>query len=52
MLLDFSDISFVSDSADGRNCVTSSCASVDHVQFMKVYCNSTDYKVQDLCGKY
>ena len=52
MLLDFSDISFVSDSADGRNCVTSSCASVGHVQFMRVYCNSTDNNVQGLCGKY
>jgi hypothetical protein len=52
MLLDFSDSSFVSDPADGKNCVTSSCASVGQVQFVKVYCNSTSSNVRGVCGKY
>ena len=52
MLLDFSDSSFVSDPADGKNCVTSSCASVGQVQFVKVYCNITDMSVQGVCGKH
>jgi hypothetical protein len=52
MLLDFSDSSFVSDPADGKNCMTSSCTFTDHVNFVKVYCNSTDDSVQGVCGKY
>jgi len=52
MLLDFSDSSFVSDTADGKNCVTSSCTYKDHVNFVKAYCNSTASNVRGLCGKY
>jgi hypothetical protein len=46
MLLDFSDSSFVSDPADGKNCMTTSCTDASHVIFVKVYCNSTDDSVQ------
>jgi len=52
MLLDFSDSSFVSDTADGKNCVTSSCTNTGHVIFVKVYCNTTDSIVRGVCGKY
>jgi hypothetical protein len=52
LLLDFSDSRFVSDPADGTNCMTSSCAYKGHVNFVKVYCNSIDDSVQGLCGKY
>ena len=52
MLLDFSDSSFVSDPADGKNCVTSRCTYTGHVKFTKVDCNSTDSSVRGLCGKY
>jgi hypothetical protein len=55
MLLDFSDSSFVSDHADGKNCMTSNCSDADnnlHVIFVKVYCNSTDSSVRGVCGKY
>jgi len=53
MLLDFSDSSFVSDPDDGKNCVTSSCTYTGrHVNFVKVYCNTTDINVKGLCGKY
>ena len=49
-LLDFS--SFVSDPADGKNCMTSSCTNTGHVNFVKVYCNITDSGVRGVCGKY
>ena len=52
MLLDFSDSKFVSDPADGKNCVTSSCTDASHVIFVKVNCNTIDTNVQGLCGKY
>ena len=52
MLLDFSDSSFVSHPADGKNCVTSSCTYTGHVSFEIVYCNSTDSHVRGLCGNY
>jgi len=52
MLLDFSDSSFVSDPADGKNCMTSSCTYTGHVKFVTAYCNSTDINVQGFCGKY
>ena len=55
MLLDFSDSTFVSDPADGKNCVTSRCSDVGnnlHVIFMKAYCNSTDSSVRGVCGNY
>ena len=52
LIQDFSASSFISDAADGKNCVTSRCASVGQVQFVKVYCNSTDMSVQGVCGKY
>ena len=52
MLLDFSDSSFVSDPADGKNCMTSSCESVGQVQFVKKYCNTTSSSVRGVCGKY
>jgi hypothetical protein len=53
MLLDFSDSSFVSDPADGKNCVTSSCANAGYtVIFVKAFCNTTDSNVRGLCGKY
>ena len=54
MLLDFSDNSFVSDPADGKNCMTSYCTGVHtkHVHYTKEYCNSTDANIQGLCGKY
>jgi len=53
MLLDFSDSSFVSDTADGKNCMTSSCTYGDHVHFVKVFCNSNNNNnVRGLCGKY
>ena len=55
MLLDFSDSSFVSDPADGKHCVISSCLHAGnnlHAIFMKAYCNSTDSDVRGLCGKY
>jgi len=55
MLLDFSDSSFISDPADGKNCVTSYCTYAGnnmHAIFVKAYCNSTDSSVQGLCGKY
>ena len=52
MLLDFSDSKFVSDPADGKNCVTSSCTDASHVIFVKVYCNTIDSYIQGLCGKY
>ena len=55
MLLDFSDSSFVSDPADGKNCVTSRCTyngNTKQLHFVKVYCNSTDNAVQGVCGKY
>ena len=51
LLLDFSDSSFVSDPADGKNCMTSHCTSVDHVNFVKLYCNSTDNSLRGFCGK-
>ena len=50
VLLDFS--SFVSDPADDKNCMTSSCTNTGHVNFVKVYCNSTDNSVRGVCGKY
>jgi hypothetical protein len=53
MLLDFSDSKFVSDPADGQNCVTSSCTDASHtVNFVKAFCNTIDRSVQGLCGKY
>jgi hypothetical protein len=52
MLLDFSDSSFVSDPADGKNCMTSSCASVGQIQFVKEYCNTTSSGIRGVCGKY
>ena len=55
MLLDFSDSSFISDPADGKNCMTSRCTDVGnnlHAIFLKANCNSTDSNVQGLCGKY
>ena len=55
MFLDFSESSFISDPADGKNCVTSYCTDDDnakHFHFVKVYCNSTDISVRGLCGKY
>ena len=53
MLLDFSDSSFVSDPADGKSCVTSSCANAGYtVIFVKAFCNTTDSNVRGLCGKY
>ena len=55
MLLDFSHSSFVSDPADGKNCVTSRCTSngkTKKLHFLKVYCNSTDSIVRGVCGKY
>jgi hypothetical protein len=55
MLLDFSDSSFVSDPADGKNCMISWCTYSGnnmHAIFMKAYCNSTDNNVAGVCGKY
>jgi hypothetical protein len=53
MLLDFSDISFVSDPADGKSCMTSSCTNAgDTVNFVKALCNTTDSSVKGVCGKY
>jgi hypothetical protein len=53
MLLDFSNSSFVSDPADGKNCMTSYCPNAGHtINFLKVFCNSTDSNVRGLCGKY
>jgi hypothetical protein len=52
MLLDFSDSSFGSDPADGKNCMTSHCTFEGHVNFVKVYCNTTDSSVKGLCSKY
>ena len=52
MLLDFSDSSFGSDPADGKNCMTSSCTYRGHVNFVKAYCNTTDNSVKGVCGKY
>jgi hypothetical protein len=52
MLLDFSDSSFGSDPADGKTCVTSHCTLEGHVNFVKVYCNTTDSSVKGVCGKY
>ena len=55
MLLDFSDSSFVSDPADGKNCMTSHCTYVGNpkqVHFAKVSCNSKDSSVRGVCGKY
>ena len=52
MLLDFSDSSFGSDPAIGKNCMTSHCLSEGHVNFVKVYCNTTDSSVKGVCGKY
>ena len=55
MLLDFSHSSFVSDPADGKNCMTSSCTdagNTNDVIFVTAYCNKTDSSVKGLCGKY
>jgi hypothetical protein len=52
MLLDFSDSSFGSNSADGKNCMTSYCEDGGYVIFVKVYCNTTDGSVKGVCGKY
>ena len=52
MLLDFSDSNFGSDPADGKNCMTSYCADGSYVNFVKVYCNTTDGSVKGVCGKY
>jgi hypothetical protein len=55
MLLDFSDSSFVSDPADGKNCMTLSCTVegyTNHVIFVTAYCNKTDSSVKGVCGKY
>jgi len=55
MSLDFSDSSFISDPADGKNCMTSRCTDAGytkHAVFVKAYCNSTDSSVKALCGKY
>jgi hypothetical protein len=53
MLLDFSDSSFVSDLADGKNCMTSSCTNAGQtVNFVKVLCNTTDSVIKGVCGKY
>ena len=53
MLLDFSHSSFVSDPADGKNCMTSRCADEGHtINFVKAFCNTTDNSVKGLCGKY
>ena len=52
-LLDFSDSRFVSDSADGKNCMRSSCTNNGNpkqVHFVKAYCNSTG--VRGVCGKH
>ena len=46
MLLYFSDSSFGSDPADGKNCMTSHCICEGHVNFVKVYCNTTDSSVK------
>jgi hypothetical protein len=52
MLLDFSDSSFVSDPADGKNCMMLSCTYTGHVNFVNVHCNTTDINVRGVCGKY
>ena len=52
LLLDFSDSSFVSDPADGKNCMTSYCTSGGHVNFVKLYCHSTHSNLRGFCGKY
>ena len=55
MLLDFSDFSFVSDPADGKNCMTSICMTSnagDTVKFVKALCNTTNSAVKGVCGKY
>ena len=49
MLLDFSDSSFVSDPADGKNCMTSSCANAGHTfNVVKAFCNTTDSNARGL----
>jgi hypothetical protein len=53
MLLDFSDSSFVSVPADGKNCVISACTNAGHtVNFLTVFCNTIDSNIRGLCGKY
>ena len=52
MLLDFSYSNFGSDPADGKNCMTSHCTFEGQVNFVKVYCNTTDDTVKGVCGKY
>ena len=55
MLLDFSDSSFASGPANGENCVTSYCTdkgNTKHVHYTKVYCNSANYSIRGVCGKY
>ena len=42
----------MSGTADGKNCLTSYCTNTGHVNFVKVYCNSTDSSVRGLCGKH
>ena len=51
LLLDFSDGS-VSDTADGKNCMMSSCTYEGQVIFTKASCNITGQNVKGLCGKY
>ena len=51
LLLDFSDGS-VSATADGKNCVASSCAHRGQVTFTTAYCNTIGQNVKGLCGKY
>ena len=51
ILLDFSDSRFVSDPADGKNCVISSCTYTGHVNSVKVYCDNTASNARGLCGK-
>ena len=46
----FSDSSFVSDLADGKNGMTSSCTNAGQtVNFMKVLCNNTDNFIKGVC---
>ena len=52
MLLDFSDSNFGSDPTDGKHSMTSNCTFEGHVNFVKVYCNTTDGSLKGVCGKY
>jgi translation initiation factor IF-1 len=53
MLLDFSGSSFISEPADGENCMTSYCTDEGNTKhFVKVYCNNNSTSVAGVCGKY